>query len=163
MDADHDSDQQDWAQLGRLVRERRAELGLTQAEVYSAGGPSPATLYLLESGHRGSYRPHILCRLERALDWGAGSIRRVLAGGRPILGEADETLPPIRDDRVSVSNGHVWMAAFRELRIGPRDKLLILSNLLEETIAELGTGVDESPLTGRVPGPSAPMWGMSRR
>ena len=32
-----------WDHLARLIRERRAELGLTQREVHSVGGPSPAT------------------------------------------------------------------------------------------------------------------------
>jgi hypothetical protein len=80
-DGDHDPDQQDWSHLGRLVRERRTELGLTQAEVHSAGGPSAATLYLIETGRRGSYRPQVLRRLERTLGWRAGSVRRIIAGG----------------------------------------------------------------------------------
>jgi transcriptional regulator with XRE-family HTH domain len=142
---DHGPEQPEWGYLGRLVRERRAELGLTQAEVHSAGGPSPATLYLLESGHRDSYRPHILRRLERALGWRANSVRRVLAGGRPTLDDEDETTSPIREDRTNVPNGHAWMASFRQLPIAPRDKLLILSNLLEETIAELSTAVNDGP------------------
>src|SRR2546423_14773005 len=68
-----------WDHLARLIRERRAELGLTQREVHSVGGPSPATLYQLESGHRGSDRPPMLRPLERALGWGTGSVRRALA------------------------------------------------------------------------------------
>lgn len=148
-DDDHDPDLQDWSHLGRLVRERRTDLGLTQAEIHSAGGPSPATLYLLETGRRGAYRPQVLRRLERALGWRAGSIRRVLAGGQPLLEAEDEILAPIRDDRASVPDGRAWMASFRQLPISRHDKLLILSRLLEEVIAELSTGLNDEP-----PGPN---------
>jgi transcriptional regulator with XRE-family HTH domain len=146
------SDPGAWDHLGRLIRERRAELGLTQREVHSVGGPSPATLYQLESGHRGSYRPHILRRLERALGWGAGSVRRALAGGRPLLDGDGEASPPRQQERTSRppqavgTNGpdspHDWVAGFRRLPIGTHDRLLILSSLLQETIADLGPGLD---------------------
>jgi transcriptional regulator with XRE-family HTH domain len=138
---------QDWSRLGRLVGERRTELGLTQAEVHSAGGPSPATLYLIEAGRRGSYRPQILRRLERVLGWRAGSIRRVLAGGQPLFEDDEEVPSPVGEDRASEE----WMASFRLLAISHHDKLLILSRLLEEVIAELGTGANhETPGANRV-------------
>ena len=140
-----------WQHLARLVRERRAELGLTQREVHSVGGPSPATLYQLESGHRGSYRPHILRRLERALGWGAGSVRRVLAGGLPLLdGEGEREPrrerrpgPPMLDGQLdgqlpSIDSGE-WVDGFRRLPIDTRDKLAILSGLLQEMIADLSS------------------------
>jgi hypothetical protein len=141
-DEDHDPDQQNWSHLGRLVRERRTELGLTQAEVQSAGGPSPATLYLIETGRHGSYRPQVLRRLERALGWRAGSVRAVLAGGQPVL-EGEDTISPVGDDRASVPDSGAWMASFRRLPISRHDKLLILSRLLEEVIAELSTGMND--------------------
>jgi transcriptional regulator with XRE-family HTH domain len=144
-DEDHDPDQQDWSHLGRLVRERRADLGLTQTEVQSAGGPSPATLYLIESGRRGSYRPQVLRRLERALGWRAGSVRRALAGGQPLLEGEDTIISPVGEDRASVPDSQRWMASFRRLPISRHDKLLILSRLLEEVIAELSTGLNDEP------------------
>jgi DNA-binding XRE family transcriptional regulator len=152
-----------WAQLGRLIRERRAELGLTQREVQSFGGPSAATLYQLESGQRGSYRPHILRRLERALGWGAGSVRRVLAGGLPVLDDdvpasfspsmsSSSPAPAVRPrperpsrpqpDHPSGMDGLEWVEGFRRLPIDPRDKLLLLSSLIAETIADIGTSAD---------------------
>ncbi len=143
-----------WDHLAQLIRERRAELGLTQREVHSVGGPSPATLYQLESGHRGSYRPHILRRLERALGWGAGSVRRALAGGMPQLeGEADRPPPrperpggPPRPVHAEPLNTSDWIDGFRNLPIDTREKLVILSSLLEETIAGLDrrTPVDQA-------------------
>jgi transcriptional regulator with XRE-family HTH domain len=144
-DEDRDPDQQDWSQLGRLVRERRTELGLTQAEVHSAGGPSPATLYLIETGGRSSYRPQVLRRLERVLGWRAGTVRRVLAGGKPLL-EGEDTVPSSGgEDRASVPESQAWMASFRRLPISRYDKLLILSRLLEEVIAELSAGLNDEP------------------
>ncbi|GAA2606824.1 hypothetical protein GCM10010399_42200 [Dactylosporangium fulvum] len=148
------SDQAAWDHLGRLIRERRAELGLTQREVHSVGGPSPATLYQLESGQRGSYRPHILRRLERALGWGAGSVRRILAGGLPALdGDAE---PPARERRASrpPRNDHTvdsaeWIAGFRNLPIDTHDKLLILSTLLQELAAGLAPVARQEPRSSR--------------
>ena len=139
-----------WEHLARLVRERRAELGLTQREVHSVGGPSPATLYQLESGHRGSYRPHILRRLERALGWGAGSVRRVLAGGLPLLDGEGEREPrgerrpgrPMLDGQPAPIDSSEWVDGFRRLPIDTRDKLAILSGLLQEIIADLGSAPD---------------------
>jgi transcriptional regulator with XRE-family HTH domain len=143
-----------WDHLGRLIRERRGELGLTQAEVHSVGGPSPATLYQLESGHRGSYRPHILRRLERALGWGAGSIRRILAGGLPVLDGETQPGRHLREERTTEVGSIEWVTGFRELPIDPHDKLLILSNLLEETIAELRPSGSEAsrPAARAAPG-----------
>jgi transcriptional regulator with XRE-family HTH domain len=146
---DRGPDRQDWAHLGRLVRERRTELGLTQAEVHGGGGPSPATLYLIETGGRDTYRPQVLRRLERALRWRAGSVRRVLAGGQPVPDEEDATASPV-GDRTGLAEGQAWMASFRRLPLSRHDKLLILSRLLEEVIGELGAGrTDEPPDANR--------------
>jgi Helix-turn-helix len=137
--------QQDWLYLAQLIKERRLELGLTQAEVHSAGGPAPATLYLLENGCRTSFSPQILRRLERALGWRTGSVRRVLAGERPALIDEDTSILSIHETRADVPNSQAWMASFRQLPISPHEKLLILSRLLEETIAGLNANlIDES-------------------
>ena len=137
--------QQDWLHLAQLTKERRLELGLTQAQVHSAGGPAPATLYLLENGCRTSFSPQILRRLERALGWRAGSIRRVLAGGRPALSGEDASIPSIHVTRTDVPDGQAWVVGFRQLSISPHEKLLILSQLLEEIIAGLNANLtDES-------------------
>jgi DNA-binding XRE family transcriptional regulator len=136
---------QDWLRLAQLIRERRVELGLTQAQVHSAGGPAPATLYLLENGCRTSFSPQILRRLERVLGWRAGSIRRVLAGGRPALTGADAGIPSIHETRADAPNGQAWVTSFRQLPVSPHEKLLILSRLLEETVAELNASLMDEP------------------
>ncbi len=142
---DRGPDRPDWTHLGRVVRERRTELGLTQAEVHGGGGPSPATLYLIETGGRDTYRPQVLRRLERTLHWRAGSVRRVLAGGQPVPDGEDPTAPPGGHDRAGVSEAQAWMASFRRLPLSRHDKLLILSRLLEEVIGELGAGRTDEP------------------
>ncbi|MGB3485249.1 MAG: hypothetical protein WBB07_23920 [Mycobacterium sp.] len=70
--------------LGRLIRARRKELKLTQADVQQAHGPSPATLRLIEAGKHKDFRASTSQPLETVLKWEPGSIDRVLAGGAPI-------------------------------------------------------------------------------
>jgi hypothetical protein len=67
-----------------LVRERRDDLGLTQAAVAAAGGPSSATMRLIEGALQQGYQPAILNRLEDAIRWQRGSVRTVLDGGDPV-------------------------------------------------------------------------------
>lgn len=81
--ADGTAERQDWSRLARLVVERRNELGMTQADVQAAGGPSQATMYLIEHAGRTRYQARILNSLERVLRWRPGSVRAVLEGGDP--------------------------------------------------------------------------------
>jgi transcriptional regulator with XRE-family HTH domain len=72
--------------LGRLataIKARRAELGLAQGDLTARGGPSIVTVGQLERGQIERPQAVTLARLERALDWTAGSASRVLAGGEP--------------------------------------------------------------------------------
>lgn len=73
----------DWRRLGKYVEERRRGLGLTQEDVRARGGPSTATMRLIEGALQDSYRPSILGRLERSLDWSAGSVQAILEGSEP--------------------------------------------------------------------------------
>jgi transcriptional regulator with XRE-family HTH domain len=86
----------DWQRLARHARDRRGDLGLTQAEAAAAGGLSISTLRLIEGGRQAGYRPAILRALERGLQWERGSVRAILAGGGPVpAGEDEPTLPGI--------------------------------------------------------------------
>ena len=58
----------DYPRLGSYVRERRPELGLTQEEIATRGGPSTATLRLIEGG-KGPFRAKSLRQLADALHW----------------------------------------------------------------------------------------------
>lgn len=70
--------------LGDLVRARRRELKLTQADVQESGGPSTATIRLIEGGKHTDLRPGTVAPLEQILKWQEGSIAKVLEGGDPI-------------------------------------------------------------------------------
>ena len=88
----------DWQRLAAYARDRRGDLGLTQEEVAAAGGPSTATLRLIEGNKQSGYRPQILRALERALKWERGAVRAILDGGDPLLAddyEGEPTLPGI--------------------------------------------------------------------
>ncbi len=87
----------DRRRLARRVRERRAELGLTQQELAAAGGPSTATMRLLENAAPVGYKQKSLRQLEQSLGWAAGSVKALLDGGEPTLapaGAAPATLAP---------------------------------------------------------------------
>ncbi len=83
----------DWPRLGRYVRERRAELGLTQEEVATRGGPSTATLRLIEGGEHGPFRAKSLRQLADALHWTPESPRAILTGREPV--EVADGHPPV--------------------------------------------------------------------
>ncbi len=85
----------DWKRLAGYVRERRDELGLTQEQVAAAGGPSTATLRLIETSAQSEYRAKSLRQLEDALRWRSGSVRAILAGGEPA--EAGRSPADVRD------------------------------------------------------------------
>lgn len=71
-------------QLAVYVRERRDFLGLTQEDVRGVGGPSTATMRLIEGGLQDSYRPSILRGLERALRWAPYSVDQIIKGQKPV-------------------------------------------------------------------------------
>lgn len=66
--------------LASRVVQRRRELRLTQEQVYERGGPSTATLRLIEKGAEVDYRRGTIGPLERALEWTEGSIDAILHG-----------------------------------------------------------------------------------
>jgi hypothetical protein len=73
----------DWKRLAHHVTARRNDLGLTQTQVAAAGGPSAATMRLIENALQPFYRPTLLGRLEAALRWQPGSVETILSGGDP--------------------------------------------------------------------------------
>lgn len=69
--------------LGQLLRQRRKDLKLTQAAIQEAGGPSTATLRVIEGGKHTELRAGTAQPLERILKWQPGSIAAILKGGQP--------------------------------------------------------------------------------
>lgn len=72
------------ARLGKAVRERRANLGMTQADVASAGGPSDTTLTGIENGTAKAVSPSTLRKLDSALHWPRGYSRALWQGEQPL-------------------------------------------------------------------------------
>lgn len=72
-----------WATLGIAVRDRRNELGLSQADVTTQGGPSVETLRAIENNRAGRLSHKLRRALERAIEWETGSVEAVLDGSPP--------------------------------------------------------------------------------
>ena len=71
--------------FGRIVRERREALGMTQDDVTAAGGPSDTTQTRIERAEGSEPTATTRNRFDHALRWEAGSASRVWAGGHPTL------------------------------------------------------------------------------
>ncbi|EHB44076.1 hypothetical protein MycrhDRAFT_6971 [Mycolicibacterium rhodesiae JS60] len=73
-----------WEKLGAVVRARRHELGLTQADIRGLGGPSPAIVGAIENNRAAQLSPRMRRGLDQALQWEPGSVNAILAGGEPV-------------------------------------------------------------------------------
>jgi len=69
--------------LGRFVRERMRELGLSRRQASLSGGPTEPTLLKIERGQSKRLDPDTLRKLDVALKWEPGSAAAILAGGDP--------------------------------------------------------------------------------
>jgi transcriptional regulator with XRE-family HTH domain len=67
--------------LGKLVRERRLALDLSQRDAAARAGISNQTWLNVENGRSANQRS--LAKIERALGWSPGSIDAILAGTPP--------------------------------------------------------------------------------
>lgn len=72
--------------FGRIMRERRDELGLTQMQIGDLGGPSAPTIRKIEEGDA-AISTHTLNKLDVPLRWLPGSAARTYAGGSPVAHE----------------------------------------------------------------------------
>lgn len=72
-----------WTLLGQTVKRRRDRLGITQDQVSEAGGPSTATLRLIENAQANDPRSKTLWSLDRALGWQRGSAIGLVEGDIP--------------------------------------------------------------------------------
>jgi transcriptional regulator with XRE-family HTH domain len=80
-------------ELGRAVRQRRAELRMTQQEVRAASGLSVTTISKIETGsHDLSVHDSTLRRLDLALQWPVGTAEAWLAGRAGIVAQTPATL-----------------------------------------------------------------------
>ncbi|AFU04960.1 helix-turn-helix domain-containing protein [Nocardia brasiliensis] len=87
--------------FGRIIKERRDELGLTQLQIGDLGGPSAPTIRKIEDGDA-AISTTTLNKLDAPLRWLPGSAARTYAGGTPA---ADEPAPAARQPGESVVAG----------------------------------------------------------
>lgn len=69
--------------LAEVVLARRAQLELSQIDVWQAGGPSNTTLSDIENGRMENLSRTTARRLDVGLRWEPGSARTVWNGGEP--------------------------------------------------------------------------------
>lgn len=67
--------------LAKAVKARRAELDITQLEVWQAGGPSNTTLTKIENGEIESLTRTTARKLDAGLMWAPGSAKAVYEEG----------------------------------------------------------------------------------
>ncbi|MBP2189433.1 helix-turn-helix domain-containing protein [Nocardia goodfellowii] len=82
--------------FGRIIKERRDELGLTQMQIGDLGGPSAPTIRKIEDG-AAAISTHTLNKLDGPLRWLPGSAARTYAGGTPT---ARESAPDAGDESI---------------------------------------------------------------
>jgi transcriptional regulator with XRE-family HTH domain len=70
-----------WGHVIAAVVDRRAELGWTQKDLAAEAGVSERTIQNLEAGTRPQAKTRH--RIERALGWGNGEMRRIEADAQP--------------------------------------------------------------------------------
>lgn len=101
-----------WEKLGVEVRNRRAELRLSQADVSARGGPSVETVRAIENNRSGRLSLPKRRALEQALEWESGSIDDVLQGGSPTEARAPHgQAPPESGDRFALAKQVLSMKA----------------------------------------------------
>jgi len=70
----------DWKALAACVKARRNWLGMSQPDVFKAGGPGEQTMLRIENFRRSRYDAATLARLEKALGWKPGTVATILNG-----------------------------------------------------------------------------------
>jgi transcriptional regulator with XRE-family HTH domain len=88
-------------QLAGWVRDRRAQLELTQEEVAALGPMSDKTVRTVESGRATGLRRHTRTALERALQWQTGSVFEAIEHGLKPQPIAEKMRPSKRRTRAA--------------------------------------------------------------
>jgi hypothetical protein len=78
----------DWTRLGKAVKAARNSKGLNQVDLGALAEVKRTVIQTIERGHGFKRITATLRGVERALDWGRGSVELLLAGGEPL--PADE-------------------------------------------------------------------------
>ncbi|UUS30875.1 MULTISPECIES: helix-turn-helix transcriptional regulator [Streptomyces] len=84
----------DWARLGRAIKARREQLGMTtQQALADAAGVTRQTVQALEAGRVRSRMPAAMAAIERALQWEPGEASRILTGADEAAERYAEGMP----------------------------------------------------------------------
>lgn len=75
---------EDWARLGRQVRQKRASKGLSQSAAARAAGIHRGAWSAVEKATDGKPYDTTLAAIERTLGWELGSCALILDGGDPV-------------------------------------------------------------------------------
>ncbi|TLF96769.1 hypothetical protein FEK35_27140 [Nocardia cyriacigeorgica] len=113
--------------LADAVRARRKELKLTQGEIQAAGGPSTATLRMIEGAKPVDFRASTTNPLEDALGWPRGTIADVLNGKRKTVEAAAQ---PRNDHQAPAAAGPTEADIDRGQLIYLANAVLVLSGYL---------------------------------
>ena len=120
----------DWTRLGRLLQERRGQLGFgfrRRKEFAAQAGLSDRTIARIESGQPTPRTPATKARIETAYEWAAGSFDTVLAGGDPAPADSEYVEIPARALRGRAGNlivvaGDEFEMAIMKSDLRPSDK-----------------------------------------
>lgn len=82
--------------LGQVAQARREKLGLSKQAVHAAVGLNPITLNKIENGQAKGIRKDTLSRLDKVLEWKAGSAEAAFVSRQPPveLGTSQEPVVP---------------------------------------------------------------------
>lgn len=127
----------DLERFGRIVLDRRIELGLSQEDVAAEGGPTDTTLGKIENCEwTPGNRKVTLRKLDAGLRWEPGSAVRTLAGGDPT--------PLLSSEAPSVGDSNSGPG----LRPGSLAASLVMSTRERQMLAEVRNKlIDQSALT----------------
>lgn len=93
---------ENWANLARAVRARRAELGISQATVQERGGPSDIVIGRIENNEKPRPRGDTLRKLDQGLGWEPGYSLSILVSPRtPGSVLAEQPTPSAHESEVN--------------------------------------------------------------
>lgn len=94
--------EESWRRLAKLVKERRDQRSWTQLDLVNRSGLSLDRVQAIEAARTDRYSTRTLAKLERGLEWEAGSVRQILGGGDPRPVEGDRQPAGRGDDERTV-------------------------------------------------------------
>lgn len=75
---------EDWARLGRIVKQWRDDKRLSQERISANGGPSDVVIGRIERNDEPRPRGDTLAKLDAGMGWRAGTSVAILNGGDPV-------------------------------------------------------------------------------